>query len=81
MGKTQLSVVWLGQTRVYVECYVHFWSLYFHRSIDEPEQCRSGHWGGEKWQLSSDICRSAIRKEDYTWLYIVQKKSNRPKGS
>ena len=35
--KNWLSVVWLCQAKVFLECYVHFWTLYSHRSTDEPE--------------------------------------------
>lgn len=30
--------------------------------------------GCEKRRLSSDICRSAVRKEGLAWLYIAQKR-------
>ena len=37
MRKTWLSVVWLFQAKVFLECYGHFWTLGSHRSIDELE--------------------------------------------
>ena len=35
--KNWLSVVWLCQAKIFLERYVHFWTLCSHRSTDEPE--------------------------------------------